>query len=214
MPGEAAFERALEALSHKERTSAELGDWLPGRGFEAGEIEEAIERLTVAGRTRRRALRRSLRGRQARAARLGAGADPASRSRRARAGALADRRPRWTGDGRADQLERAIELLERRAERPVDERSRGRALAYLARRGYDSELAYEAVRAFEGGRPEQRVATGTAEAPGLGRRRGTRRAQLARSAVRVYDRCCGLRSPRTREACWTLKSFSAMTIDI
>ena len=34
-------------------------------------------------------------------------------------------------------------------ERPVDERSRARALAFLARRGYDSELAYDAVRGFE-----------------------------------------------------------------
>ena len=31
----------------------------------------------------------------------------------------------------------------------MDEPSRGRALAYLARRGYDSELAYDAVRALE-----------------------------------------------------------------
>ena len=31
----------------------------------------------------------------------------------------------------------------------MDEPSRGRALAYLARRGYDSELAYEAVRELE-----------------------------------------------------------------
>ena len=47
------------------------------------------------------------------------------------------------------ELERAIDLLERRGERPDDDRRRGRALAFLARRGYESELAYEAVRGFE-----------------------------------------------------------------
>jgi regulatory protein len=47
------------------------------------------------------------------------------------------------------ELERAISLLVRRGEPAVDERSRGRALAYLARRGYDSETAHDAVRGFE-----------------------------------------------------------------
>jgi SOS response regulatory protein OraA/RecX len=31
----------------------------------------------------------------------------------------------------------------------VDERSRARALAFLARRGYEAELAYDAVRTTE-----------------------------------------------------------------
>ncbi len=149
MPGEAAFERALEALSHKERTSAELVAWLRGRGFGVGEIEDAVERLTVAGAldderfaARFAADKRELAGWGPERIRLALGErglDPSQIE------AALD------GDGRSDQLERAVELLDRRAERPVDERSRGRALAYLARRGYDSELAYDAVRAFEGG---------------------------------------------------------------
>jgi hypothetical protein len=52
-------------------------------------------------------------------------------------------------DGTENQLERAVALLERRGAPPHDEASRGRALAFLARRGYASELAYEAVRACE-----------------------------------------------------------------
>jgi SOS response regulatory protein OraA/RecX len=52
-------------------------------------------------------------------------------------------------DTGGDELARAVTLLERRGEPAVDERSRARALAHLARRGYDSEVAYEAVRAFE-----------------------------------------------------------------
>jgi regulatory protein len=54
-----------------------------------------------------------------------------------------------SGESHAEQLDRAIELLERRGEPVFDERSRARALAFLARRGYDSDLAYDAVRAIE-----------------------------------------------------------------
>jgi regulatory protein len=44
----------------------------------------------------------------------------------------------------------AIELLSRRLSAPPhDDRSRERALGLLVRRGYDLELAYDAVRAFE-----------------------------------------------------------------
>ena len=48
-----------------------------------------------------------------------------------------------------EQLRRALALLERRGETPVDEPSRARALGFLARRGYEPELAYEAVRRLE-----------------------------------------------------------------
>jgi regulatory protein len=44
----------------------------------------------------------------------------------------------------------AIELLRRRLSGPPqDDRGRERALGLLVRRGYDLELAYDAVRAFE-----------------------------------------------------------------
>lgn len=54
-----------------------------------------------------------------------------------------------TRDG-ADELEAALALLRRRCrEIPANERDRERALGLLMRKGYDLELAYEAVRAFE-----------------------------------------------------------------
>ncbi len=40
-------------------------------------------------------------------------------------------------------------LLARRGRPAEDEASRASALSYLARRGYDAELAYDAVRRFE-----------------------------------------------------------------
>jgi len=46
----------------------------------------------------------------------------------------------------AQELERAVELLERRGTSLAGDGERARALAYLARRGYDAETAYEAIR--------------------------------------------------------------------
>ena len=145
--GKPAFERSLEALSHRERTIAELIAWLGERDYESGEVEEAVERLVEAGalddeRFAREfaADKRDLRGwgpERIRGALAERGLDAATIE-----AALA-------ADGPGEQLERAIAMLERRGEPPDDERSRARALAYLARRGYDSEIAYEAVRGFE-----------------------------------------------------------------
>jgi regulatory protein len=53
------------------------------------------------------------------------------------------------GDGH-DELGAAVALLRRRfPSAPQTDRERDRALGLLARRGYELELAYDAVRAFE-----------------------------------------------------------------
>jgi regulatory protein len=50
----------------------------------------------------------------------------------------------------AEELEAALAVLSRRYTAPlVDDRARDRALALLVRKGYDLDLAYDAVRAFE-----------------------------------------------------------------
>ena len=141
-----AFERALEALAQKERTAAELGAWLAERGFEPVQIADAVERLVAAGALddeafarRFAADKRELRGwgperiREALAER--------GLERELIAAAIAEDHP--------EQLRRALALLQRRGETPVDEPSRARALGFLARRGYEPELAYEAVRCLE-----------------------------------------------------------------
>ncbi len=52
-------------------------------------------------------------------------------------------------DSAATDREQAIELLRRRfPDRPSDLRDRERALGVLMRKGYDSEIAYEAVRTW------------------------------------------------------------------
>jgi regulatory protein len=51
----------------------------------------------------------------------------------------------------ADEVAAAVALLRRRCrEIPANDRERERALALLVRKGYDLELAYDAVRAFSG----------------------------------------------------------------
>ena len=141
-----AFERALEALGRKERTRAELEAWLGKRGFEPAEIADAVDRL-VASRTvdderfatEFAADKRELRGwgpERIREALCERGVDPALIAAA-------------VGEDHTDQLGRAVELLQQRSEPVFDERSRARALAFLARRGYDADLAYEAVRAVE-----------------------------------------------------------------
>jgi regulatory protein len=142
-----AFERALEALSHRERTTAEIVEWLEARGFARTEVEAALDRLIEAGAVddenfaRRYAEdKRELRG-------WGPDRIREALARRGLERDLID--AAVAGDGRGTQLERAIDLLERRGDALVDERSRSRALAFLARRGYDVDLAYEAVRGVE-----------------------------------------------------------------
>jgi regulatory protein len=52
--------------------------------------------------------------------------------------------------GAAEELEAALAVLRRRFPRaPADDRGRDRALGLLVRKGYDLELAYDAVRAYE-----------------------------------------------------------------
>jgi regulatory protein len=139
-----AFEAAVGALSRKERTLAELSAWLAGRGFGSEDVEEAIERLVAVGELddERFAQRfaqdkRDLRG-------WGPERIRGALAERGVAAELID--AALADDSHGQQLERAVELLARRGETPDGEAARARALAYLTRRGYDYELAYEAVR--------------------------------------------------------------------
>ena len=53
------------------------------------------------------------------------------------------------GETAAEQVHRARELLDRRGAGVGTEQERARALALLARRGFELEVAYEAIRARE-----------------------------------------------------------------
>ncbi len=143
---EEAFERALEALSHRERTEAEVGAWLVERGFSAEQAAVAVERLVLAGALDDEAFARRFAADKRELSGWGPDRIAAALSARGLERALVESA---VSERPEVQLERALELLARRGEMPVDEASRARALGFLARRGYDSELAYDAVRSFE-----------------------------------------------------------------
>jgi len=139
-----AFEAALRALERKERTAAELTAWLESRGYAPGAIEAAVSRLTEIGelddaRFARRYAddKRELRG-------WGASRIREALEARGVGPALID--SALSAESHEAQVGRAGELLARRGRPLMDQDDRARALGYLTRRGYDYEIAYEAVR--------------------------------------------------------------------
>lgn len=142
-----AFEAALVALRRKEHATAELVAWLQKRGYGSEEVEAAIVRLTEIGgldderfASRYAEDKRELRGwgaERIRAALLARGIAPELAEGAAEA------------ESRDDQVARASELLARRGQALADEAARARALGYLTRRGYEYEIAYDAVRRTE-----------------------------------------------------------------
>ena len=143
-----ALDLAYRYLGRRERTVLEVRRHLEGKRVEPSTIDAALRELTDAGylddaRYARRFAedRRELDdwGADRIARRLqaaGVGANDVT-------AALHGRRPE-------EEREAAIGLLRRRLRAsPRSDRERERALAILVRKGYDLELAYEAVRAFE-----------------------------------------------------------------
>jgi regulatory protein len=151
-PAQSELERALDlayrAVGRRERTIAELRTCLERRRVGPAAIDAAVERLREDGLVDdaryarrfaddKRELERWGRERIARDLhRRGVPPDLIE-------AAVADR-------GREVELATALLLLEQRFPTPPsDDRGRGRAWGLLIRRGYASELAYDAVRAHE-----------------------------------------------------------------
>jgi regulatory protein len=143
-----ALDLAYRYLGHRDRTVAEVRARLEARGVEPAIVEEAVAELSRQGYLDdARYAQRFAQDRRAidawgaeRIERrlLAVGVDPALI-----AGALDER-------GAGEELDAALAVLRRRfANAPTDDRERERALGVLIRKGYDLELAYDAVRAFE-----------------------------------------------------------------
>ena len=139
-----AFEAALGALNRRDRSVAEIVTWLGEREYGPEEIEDAVGRLIEAGGLD-----------DARYARIFA------EDKRALAGWGPERIARTLAERGIDaalieevcgaedygaQVERAAELLDVRDIELGDDRGRTRALGFLTRRGYEYEVAYEAIR--------------------------------------------------------------------
>jgi regulatory protein len=139
-----AFEAALGALDRKERTAHELALWLKGRGFGMEEIEAALRRLfeTEVLDDERFARRYAEDKREL----AGWGPERIREALLERGVPIDTVEEVVAVDSHGNQLDRAREILIRRARPLEDNADRQRALEYLARRGYDYEIAYEAVR--------------------------------------------------------------------
>ena len=137
----------MRALSRRERTVKEMRDWLAAREVDPAEAEEAITRLVEMGQIddERYASLFSEDKREL----FGWGPDRIRQAliERGIERSLAERAA--GGDNHEELAERAAALLERRNDRLDDDSGRGKALAFLARRGYELEVAYEAVRLAE-----------------------------------------------------------------
>ena len=150
MTGEDRLQHALDLayryLGHRDRTVAEVRARLEAKGIEPTVADEALEELSRQGylddaRYARRFAedRRTIDAWGAERIErrlLAVGVAPALI-----ASALQDR-------GAGEELEAAVAVLRRRFPN-APSGDRDRALGLLVRKGYDLELAYDAVRAFE-----------------------------------------------------------------
>ena len=140
-----ALELAYRYLGHRDRTVAEVRRHLERKGADAPAIEVVVAELTEQGYLDD--ARFAQRYAEDRRALDGWGAERIEERLRA-AGIERDVAAQAAQAGAETELEAAIELLRRRwPTSPADDRERERALGLLVRRGYELELAYDAVRA-------------------------------------------------------------------
>lgn len=142
--GDEPLSLALKALEQKERTVAEMGSWLRARGVGPEEVDDVVDRLVCDGvlDDARYAQRYAEDKRQLK--RWGSGRIRAALLDR---GISTEDAEEALSDADSEpEVERAVELLRDRGAALADALERQRALGLLARRGYDSEVAYEAIR--------------------------------------------------------------------
>jgi regulatory protein len=145
--GPDSFALALAALSHKERSVAELGRWLRQRGVPEDEAEQTLAQLIEAGAVDD--ARFAARFAEDKRELAGWGSERIRAALLERGVGRADVEAAIGVDVEVTEVERAVALLRDRGTELGDERGRSRALGLLARRGYGSEVAYEAIRVAE-----------------------------------------------------------------
>lgn len=141
-----AVDLAYRALGRRERTVVELRAYLERKRVEPEAIEHAVAELQAAGflddaryAARFAEDKRTLE-------RWGSERIELDLRRRGVADDLID--AAVAAQPRADELGAALELLaERMPQPPADDKTRDRAWRLLVRKGYEPELAYDAVRA-------------------------------------------------------------------
>jgi regulatory protein len=140
---------ALKALNRREHSIAEIEQKLADRGFDRDEIEDAVGELVLTG-----ALDDARFARAFTADKRELGGWGPERI----AGVLAEKGVSQElideccgGEEREELVERARALLTERGASFEDDRERAKALGFLTRRGFDYEVAYDAIRAAAAG---------------------------------------------------------------
>jgi regulatory protein len=145
-----ALDLSFRFLGHRDRTVAEVRHHLEGRRVEPAAIDGAVAELERQGYLDDARFAR--RFAEDRRALDGWGAERIERRLLALGVATEDVAAALAGRAPDEERAAALAVLRRReASPPRTERERERALAVLVRRGYELELAYDAVRAFECG---------------------------------------------------------------
>jgi regulatory protein len=154
---ERAIQLGYRAVGYRDRTVAELRTFLERKRVEPDAIADTVAELTAAGFLDDARYARRFAEDKRELERWGNERIARELHRR---GIAPDLIERVAADrGREAELATALLLLEQRMPAPPsDDRERDRAWRLLIRRGYDSEVAYEAVRRHESGGSDERRA--------------------------------------------------------
>ena len=153
---ERAIQLGYRAVGYRDRTVAELRTFLERKRVEPEAIADAVEELTAAGFLDDARYARRFAEDKRELERWGSERIARDLHRRGVAPdvieqAVADR-------SRSAELATAVLLLEQRVPPPRDDGERDKAWRLLIRRGYDPEIAYEAIRLHERGGQDRRAA--------------------------------------------------------
>lgn len=153
---ERAIQLGYRAVGYRDRTVAELRTFLERKRVEPQAIADAVEELTAAGLLDDARYARRFAEDKRELERWGSERIARDLHRR---GVAPDLIERAVADrSRSAELATAVLLLEQRVPPPRDDRERDKAWRLLVRRGYDPEIAYEAIREHERGGEERRAA--------------------------------------------------------
>jgi regulatory protein len=141
---EDALATAYRYLNRRERTEAETRAHLSRAGIDAGDVDRAIEELVEEGYLDDARFARLLV--QDKRALEGWGGERIRQVLLARGVERELIEDALAEQGAEDEMDRALELLRRRFPAPAgDRRERERALGVLLRKGFDAELALDAI---------------------------------------------------------------------
>jgi regulatory protein len=146
---ERALELGYRAVGYRERTVAELRAFLERKRVGPSAIDAAVAELTESGFLNDERYAQRFTEDKRELERWGSERIARDLQRRGVPAGLIE--VAIAGHSRESELAGALSVLEGRLSPPGDDRERDRAWRLLIRRGYESEIAYEAVRRHERG---------------------------------------------------------------